>query len=96
MAKHSASKKVSSTEPKSTESDPIDLSAALGPIAIIGASFLARKAAEVIYKSATGNPPPKASDPDAKVSNVLTWTLAVASVVALTEIAVNRLLPNKK
>ena len=93
MAKHTSKKK---SEKKTSSDKPIDITAAIAPIALIGSTFLARKAAEALYKAATGNPPPKASDPEAKATSVLTWTLVAAGAVALTEMAVSRVLAKKK
>lgn len=93
MAKQSSPKTKSVSK---TENEAVDLTAAIAPIAIIGGTFIARKAAEVLYKAATGKQPPRASDPEAKATSVLTWTLAVAGAVALTEMAISRVLPEKK
>ena len=66
----------------------------LTPVALLGATWLATKAASIVFEKATGKPAPiKGKDKDDidPLRNLI-WTLGLTAVVALTEVVITNLL----
>ncbi|MBI1376445.1 MAG: DUF4235 domain-containing protein [Frankiales bacterium] len=69
---------------------PRALSLAAPVIALVG-TWAARKVLEKAYVRSTGNKPPSAADPDASMRRVIVWAVATAAVVAVVQVAVDRM-----
>jgi hypothetical protein len=66
------------------------------PIIAIGATWAVRKLLERAYASTTGGQPPRASDPDASMRQVILWAMATAAAVAVVNVAVDRMTAPKR
>ena len=69
----------------------------LTPIALIGATWIATKAASLLFEKVTGKPAPiddKSKDDIDPLRNLI-WTLGLTGVIALTEVAITNLLEDE-
>jgi hypothetical protein len=63
----------------------------LAPAASLAAGWGVRKAMDSAYRRSTGNPPPRAGDPDASLRKVLLWAAMTAAVLAVANVVIDRL-----
>lgn len=68
--------------------DPV---AAVTPVVMVGATWLATKVAETLYRSVTGKKPPSITDAEEKVLNIALWTAGLTAAVTFAEVLVTRL-----
>jgi hypothetical protein len=61
------------------------------PVIAFSAAWAVRKVLESTYEKATGSAPPRAADPDAKMSRIILWAIATAASIAVVNVAVDRL-----
>jgi len=69
---------------------PVQVVKMVAPFAALGVTWAASKALESAYTASTGNPLPRASDPDTPLRTALFWAIATTSVVAITNVMVDR------
>ena len=62
----------------------------VAPFAALGVTWLARRSLETAYTATTGNDLPRASDPDTPLRTALFWAIATTSIVAVTNVMVDR------
>ena len=60
------------------------------PFIALGA-WAVRTLLEKAYTASKGSPPPKASDPDASLRQVILWAAATAAAVAVVNVVVDRM-----
>ena len=61
------------------------------PFIALGAAWAVRTLLEKAYTASKGSPPPKASDPDASLRQVILWAAATAAAVAVVNVVVDRM-----
>ncbi len=61
------------------------------PLIAIGVAWAVPKALGMVYTRATGTHPPRASDPDARMSRLLLWAATTAAAIAVVNVLVDRL-----
>ena len=71
---------------------------ALTPVVMVGATWLATKLAEVVFKGVTGKKPPSANDESEEVWKIAFWAGVMTAAITLAEVGVRRLFqgPTKK
>lgn len=74
----------------SSTPDPNMVFKVAAPIIAIGATWAVRKAMEKSYSGLTGNPPPRANDPDQGLTRVLLWATATAAAIAIVDVVISR------
>jgi hypothetical protein len=74
----------------SSTQDPNMILKVAAPIIAIGATWAVRKVMEKGYSGLTGNAPPRANDPDQKLTRVLVWATATAAAIAIVDVVISR------
>lgn len=72
-----------------------DPATAVTPIVMVGATWLATKVAETLYRSVTGKKPPSVNDAEEKVLNIALWTAGLTTAVTFAEVIVTRLFQSR-
>ncbi len=62
----------------------------VAPVVAISVTWFARKALETTYTKTTGRDAPHSTDPDVPIARAIGWALATASIVAVTNVVVDR------
>ncbi len=65
---------------------------ALTPVVMVGATWVATKLAEVVFKGVTGKQPPSANDDAEELWKIAFWTGVMTAAITMTEVGVRRLL----
>jgi hypothetical protein len=60
------------------------------PFAALGVTWVARRALEKAYRTTTGREAPTSTDPDVPLHTAVMWAIATASIVAVTNVVVDR------
>jgi hypothetical protein len=76
------------TPPKSDSSAPI--AAIVAPVLAFGATFVARKALGVAYRSVTGTEAPSNKDSHASLASIIAWAAISGATAAVIEALVFR------
>lgn len=63
----------------------------LAPAVSVAAGWGVRRALDGAYRRSTGNPPPRAGDPDASLRKALLWAATTAAVLAVVNVIIDRL-----
>lgn len=66
----------------------------IAPLVAMGATFLARKGMDYVYKSRTGHTPPAADDREVAITRAIGWAITTAIVSAVVEVAITRMAAN--
>ena len=70
--------------------DPNMILKVAAPIVAIGATWAVRKIMDKSYSGLTGNPPPRANDPNQHLMKVLLWATATAAAIAVVDVVISR------
>ena len=70
--------------------DPNMILKVAAPIVAIGATWAVRKIMGKSYSGLTGNPPPRANDPNQHLMKVLLWATATAAAIAVVDVVISR------
>ena len=70
--------------------DPNMILKVAAPIIAVGATWAVRKLMDKSYSGLTGNPPPRANDPDQRLTKVLLWATATAAAIAVVDVVISR------
>jgi hypothetical protein len=62
----------------------------VAPVVALGVTWFARKALETTYSKTTGRDAPHPTDPEVPIVRAIGWALATASIVAVTNVMVDR------
>lgn len=63
----------------------------VAPLLAIGATWAVQRGLSAAYTKATGNQPPRASDPDASLRRIVVWAATTAVAVAVVNVVIDRI-----
>lgn len=63
----------------------------IAPLIAMGATFLARKGMDYVYKTRTGHQPPRADDREVAITRAIGWAVTTAVVSAIVEVTIARM-----
>lgn len=81
---------MSTTDPARTSDSPAPIAAIVAPVLAFGATFLARKALGVAYRSVTGTDAPSNKDRRASLTSIIAWAAISGATAAVIEALVFR------